>query len=481
MPSLVGYADDGAIVVGEDAADTPAEQVVRSIKRAITSRRDFVRLDTPAGVQTVRTDELIVELLREVVRRGRDAGQDMTGNRPVWLGCAAMWDRDQRLRLLECARQADLPLRLSNLVDEPVAAGIAWLADGHVATPGPLRVLVFDMGGGTLDIAVLDVRGTDHRDVSVLAALGVADAGDVLDEAIGEDLEFVLAVNGVDVDTLRDPRRVRERLVDAGREAKIALTFAPEHVIVAPRQMFGVNETTYPYPRETTYTREQLNAVFAAQMDRAEEFLVSALRAARITEPVIASAHDIARTPVEDLVAGVDVVVLSGGMSQIPYVEQRLRKLFPARTRIERASNPPENAVALGLAKAGQYGRINMYRPAFDVFVDWNHRSEGRTIYEAYTPLVEERQIVEGLSDLRFVRTGGQLDVPSRTKARLRVVSHSGAQVHASLDGSSLDGFPVALGQEFEFSIYPNGRIRMIDEAGPHHGQVEDWFTIQEP
>jgi molecular chaperone DnaK (HSP70) len=471
MPSLVGHGDDGSVVVGEDALHAPVEQVVRSIKRSITERRDFVQTGTPAGVRDVRVDDLIVEVLREAARRGMDAGQDLTGRGAVRLGCPAMWDGRQRRRLLEVAQRAGLPLTLASLVDEPVAAGISWLAGSaglagrqtHAA--GPLRVLVFDMGGGTLDIAVLDVRGGDHRDITVLAALGVAEAGDALDDAIAEDLDYALGVAGIDVDALARPDLAREPLLDAAREVKIALTTTPEHVLVLPPELFGANEIWY--------TRDQLNAVFAPQMDRAEQYVTAALRVARLTKLVSGTAYDLARTPIDTLVEGVDVVVLSGGMSQIPYVAQRMEEFFEPTTRVELASAPPEDAVALGLAKAAHYGRINMHRPAFDVLVEWDRGRECRTIYEAYTPLVEQWQIVQGDSDLRFIRDGADLSLPSEGMGRLRVVSHSGEPVPASIAGNALDGFPVALDEKkFEFSIYPNGRIVMTDGGGTYDGHV---------
>ena len=95
-----------------------------------------------------------------------------------------------------------------------------------------------------------------------------------------------------------------------------------------------------------------------------------------------------------------------------------------------------------------------MYRPAFDILLEWDHRHETRTIYQAFTPLVQPRQIAGGGDDLRYVRSGLDLDLPQAGSGHLRVVSHAGNAVRATLGGRKLDGFPVALsGQKFEFSI----------------------------
>jgi molecular chaperone DnaK len=468
MPSLVGYSDDGSVVAGEKAQTVPDGQSVQSIKRSITEHREFVRIDLPTGAKEMRTDDLIVELLREAGRRGSRGGQDVGVGSLIRLGCPAMWDGRQRRRLLGAAQRADLPVVLATMVDEPVAAGIAWLAHRPVEADRPLRIVVFDMGGGTLDVAVLDVR---HRDVSVLAALGVPEAGDALDDAIAADLDFELAKVGVDLDALPDQDRPREWLKDAARRTKVLLTASDEEPIVLSPQVFG-------RAAEVWYTREQLNEVFQPQLERAEEAVKLALRVARIAEAT-GSAAEIARMPMDVLVQGVDVVLLSGGMSRIPYVRQRMEWLFGAATSVELAMDPPENAVAVGLAKAGDYGKINVFRPPFDVLLEWDRGQEFRTVYEAFTPLVGRGQVAGGGDDLRYVRRARELSLPRTGKGRLRVVSHSGERLHATLGGRHLDGFPVALHEErFEFSIYPDGRIRLVDGTGIVDGRVEDWHRL---
>jgi hypothetical protein len=330
---------------------------------------------------------------------------------------------------------------------------------------------VFDMGGGTLDIAVLHVRGGPHPEVSVLAAYGIAEAGDALDETIAEDLDFELARIGIDLDAVPHPRRARERLKHEARTAKLMLSVEDEHPIVLSPQVFG-------RPGEIWYTRERLNEVFLPQMERAEDAVRLTLMVARIAD-LGQSAADIARTSMDELVDNVDVVLLSGGMSRVPYVKQRLEWLFNPATTVDLVMEPPENAVAVGLARAGEYGKINMFRPAFDIQLEWDKGREFRPIYEAFTPLVERGQVAGGDAPLRYVRTGRQLSVPPSAKGRLRVVSHSGERLRATLAGRSLDGFAVSLnGEKFEFSIYPNGRIQMSDGTGEYDGWVEDWHRL---
>jgi molecular chaperone DnaK len=460
IPSLVGYDDDGSILAGEAARLARPGQVIRSIKRAITDRRTAVRVDAPTGGRDVRADDLMVELLRRVVRRAIFHDVDIERGQ-VLLGCPAMWDGRQRRRLIDVAHRAGLPVTLASLVDEPVAAGVAWLAGRPALPAGPVRVLVFDMGGGTLDLALLKVHGLH---VSVLAAVGVAEAGDRLDEAIADDLDDALALAGVDVDALPHPHLIDDLLLDGARKLKTGLTTVPHDVVVLPPDVFG--------PNEIWYRREQLNAALRPQMDRAIEYVAATLRAARLTATEPGSAHDLARVGVDALVRDVDVVVLSGGMSQIPYVAQRLRDLFPSTTRIESATTPPEIAVALGLAGSVRYGRLNRYRPPFDVLIDWEGGS--RLIYEAFLPLVESWQIVRGDGDLRYVRNGRELSLPAHGAGRLRVVSYAARPIQPTLDGAPLDGFPITFGEGLELSLYPSGRIRLVDQVGVHYGQMID-------
>jgi molecular chaperone DnaK (HSP70) len=478
MPSVVGHTDSGEVVAG-DRADTPAVKAVRSIKRMITANQKFVTVDLPTGVRDVRADDLMVALLAEARRLAAAAGQPLDRNTAVRLGCPAMWDGDQRRRLLDIATRADLPVTLDGLVDEPVAAGIAWLTGAQALRPGPLRIVVFDMGGGTLDIAVLDVQDGDRRNVAVLAALGVPEAGDALDRSLAEDLEQII---DVDLDAFANPASPRAELLDAARQVKLALTTDDEAPLTLSGKYFG--------NREIWYTREQLDAVFDAQMDRAEQAVAAALRAARLTEQAPGAVYDILRTPLDDLVDTVDVVVLSGGMAHVPYVRQRLGAMFNSgRTEIVFAYPPshdarliraPELAVVVGLARAEHVGRINMYRPAFDIVLECHHRQEVRTVYRAFTPLVEPWQITRGGTDLRYVRNGTDLNVPENGSGRLRILSHTGGKIRATLGNRKLDGFPVALSdQKFEFSIYPHGRIRLVDAAGTHDGQLDDWHTIE--
>ena len=99
LPSVVRVAD-GALLVGEDAEEVSPDQVIRSVKRAITERRDVFTLARPDSDETleVHADDAIAAVLGETLDRAGRAGVALDGPRPVRLGCPAMWDGAQRRR-----------------------------------------------------------------------------------------------------------------------------------------------------------------------------------------------------------------------------------------------------------------------------------------------------------------------------------------------------------------------------------------------
>lgn len=462
VPSVAAF-DDGRFIVGEDA--DAFDDAVRSVKRAITENRALARPDT-----ALAADDVAVAILAEVLRR---AGSRMSTSERVLLGCPAMWDGAQRARLLGLAQRAGLAIGAADLIDEPVAAGFAWLTARRIGGSGLRdgRVLVFDMGGGTLDVAALDVR--DAHQVSVMAALGVAEAGDRLDEAIAEDLEAELAAHGVDVSTLASPARARGRLRLAARATKVALSTAETDTVVLPRRLFGISSLAYH--------RKQLEELFAPQMDHAVQYVLAALRMARLTERLAGSTYEIMRLPAEQLVGDVAAVVLAGGMSRIPYVGQRLRELFP-HCPIEFATASPDESVVVGLADSTAYERVNMFRPGFDIAIEWTGPDgpQRRALYQAHTPLYQPWQVAQGGADLCYKRDGLDLGLPRSGQGWLRTSAPSGERVVAGLNGQPLDGFPVALSEQaFEFRIYCDGRIRMVDASGHVDGHVQGWAPIR--
>src|SRR3954453_4365750 len=217
----------GRIALAEDAESRRASDgIIRSIKRAITEELETVPVTTADGVREVGVDEVVLGLLTEIAKRTRPQALPLDEEPLVRMGCPAMWTGPQRRRLLYLAQKAGTPASHATLVDEPVAAGVAWLSHRYLAhreSPEG-RVLVFDMGGGTLDVAVLDVKGGAKPDVSVLAAIGLPEAGDDLDRRMLRDFEEELRERGFDVASHPKVAELRGELMRYARAAKVFLS-----------------------------------------------------------------------------------------------------------------------------------------------------------------------------------------------------------------------------------------------------------------
>lgn len=475
FPSVAGHRGSD-LLVGEDADNLPGEEVIRSAKRAITN--DRTRLPVAGG--EVSADEVITAILAEIAQRAEAAGRSLTMEHDIRLGCPAMWDGDQRRRLLELAGKAGLPSDEMTLVDEPIAAGIAWVMHRSLFHRERLegRLLVFDMGGGTLDIAVLDVLGGapgTAPEISVLSALGAELAGDLLDRAVARDLTEDLATQGYEAADARRPELYDALLLRAARDAKMALSQRTDHRIVLPSRQLGQLPTL-------PYSRERLEEAFRPQLDQAEALVWAALRASRLTERGNRSTTDIRALSPDALRQDVDYVLLAGGMSRIPYVERRLGALFPQAQVFDNAGVQPDEAIVAGLADTTSYQRLNLHRPGFDFIVEWEEygRTRQEILYPAYTPFYSPQQVFGGQSDLGFARHDRNFPGPRSGTGRLRVRSTTGEYLGLDVDGQNMDGLVLAFGNRMDFKLYCDGRVLIRDGCGKAlQMRVDRWPVIR--
>lgn len=478
LPSLAGI-ESGRLVVGEDAENLPVDRIIRSVKRAITERRTHIEIVADEGTHQVDADEVIVALLRELVARAAAAGRPLQGGDEVRLGCPAMWDGEQRRRLVSLAERAGLSIHASSLVDEPIAAGIAWvthryLAHGH-SPEG--RLLVFDMGGGTLDIGVLDVVGGARPKISVLSAVGVDKAGDALDRSIADELTRGLAEKGFDTEQLPQGRQLEAALLRTAREAKVRLSRQKRHPIVVPGLGAQLGLPTL------TYERAQLEELFRPQMQEAEEFVWAALRAAKLTEVPSRAPDELRGMDANQLSEDVDFVLLTGGMSRIPYVERRIGELFPKAQVHDDAGVEAEETVAAGLADTTAYERLNLLRPGFDFVLEYTADGQRcvETIYPAHTPFYEPWEALSK-TVLGFECSGDRFPGPKQGTGGLRVRTPSGDFLLLRYEGKEMAGIELQLGPGMTFKIYPNGQLTIRDAARRQLSlRVVGWPIIRGP
>jgi actin-like ATPase involved in cell morphogenesis len=469
VPSVVGLRGDD-LVVGEPAESLAGDRAIRSIKRFLTQNRDTVELLTADGVASLAVDDVAVRVLSEVASRADREGLPLSAERLVRIGCPAGWTGAQRTRLLRLATRAGIPVSHASLVDEPVAAGIAWLTYRWLAHSEAVegRALIFDMGGGTLDIAVLDVVGGADPSVRVLASVGLPEAGDDLDRELAADLR---ELGGVDIDSDPRARQVADELLRLARAAKIRLSEVAEVPIALDPALFGE-------VGPLRYTRAQLEAVFEPQLNRALDLASAALRAARLAEELAPSPMELRRMSLEELAHDVRYVVLAGGMSRIPVVARRLEEALPkAEVHAGIGHLAADELVVGGLADTAGYDRISLHRPAFDFVLEWG--DQRRVLYQAYSPLYQPWRVALGDTFLGHDWYGS--DLPREGTGTIRVYTPTGEAVRLDLAGSGADGLQVRFGHaEFIFKIYTNGRIHVTDGSGAQYAaRVGAWPMIR--
>jgi molecular chaperone DnaK (HSP70) len=484
MPSAAAVSGD-ALVVGEDALTHNPAALITSVKRCITGRAVVAR--SGDGSIERDADEVIGAVLREIANRARADRLPISDKGVTRFGCPAMWDADQRERLLGLAETAGFSVGPSTLIDEPIAAGLNWIGwqtqqreyfDGE-------RVLVFDMGGGTLDIAVLDVTTSPLKDpeIYVLASDGLNEAGDVLDETIVADLEIALGDQGIELEAMPDTDLARAYLMRAAAEAKVDLSAHHETQV-----HIGYQGGNLPSLR---YTREQLEDAMRPQLERAWALILSTLRASYLTrnEGVVTSA--LRQISEVSLTSNVDHVLLAGGMSRATAVAQFLgRKLPAAKIHTFPGRNGAREAIVAGLAENTSYEQVNLHRPAFDFVLEFSAQDGDVArvpLYRAHTKLYEwwqaqsrDRLRYEWPNGATAVNPDAARSLPATGYGRLAVYAMDGTPVDLRHKEADVPGLKVAFGYDgVRFDLSTEGRVNITDGNGTSQSfRVTRWPVL---
>lgn len=483
IPSIAGLS--GSLwAVGDDAADFDEPSLIRSVKRMITEGKELVTVSDGQPRTLVKADDVIRDLLTEIRTRAIEAGvsfaeDDVT----VRLGCPAMWTGAQRERLLRLATEARLPVHNSTLIDEPIAAGVAWV-NSRVAQGADIggKVLVYDMGGGTLDIAVLRVKtstidGIRRADIAVQAANGTDIAGDRVDHEIARTVRKRLSEAGFDA---LDHPELEGWILRKASEAKVELSHEMQADVVIPHPTIEV-------PAVQLF-REDIDAAIAPHIDDSLNRVWEVARAALMVQVAGSTAADVlspdqARALGRDeLVERIDYVLLAGGMSQVPAVAERLGEVF-GHNRIMRELSP-EELIARGLGADESYESLNLHRPGFDFVLEWEDETHGLKslpAYRAYTPLYDRVQ-AQTQTILKYTHRFPLHEMPKRGTGRFRARSVSGDTIRLTIDDETVEGIDFKFGhhQDAVFTIEPNGRVLLRDSAGYRHDLfIERWPVIR--
>ncbi len=319
VPSVVLF-DGERVVVGREARNLELmypESCIRSVKRRMGRGPSY----TIAG-RTLSPEEISAEILRAL----KGLAEQATGEpvRDVVITVPAYFDDAQRRATLEAGRLAEL--NVLRLLNEPTSASLVYeriaAAGAAPSDVEPEIVMVYDLGGGTFDVSVLEVFG-GVREVRATAGntqLGGDDIDELLYRHFADHLKHA---RGVDVQA--DPRG-RAKLRSAAERTKIALSSELEHAV--HEEFVTTDASGAPAHLSLTVTRRDLE-------DR--------------MRPLLASTIDLARRALDD--ARLDGQALSriclvGGSTRIPLVRTLLAEAFAGVDVHEEIS--PDLAVALG-------------------------------------------------------------------------------------------------------------------------------------
>ena len=480
LPSVISIDDSSDWLVGEDADKGAIANQFRSPKSAITHNQKILR--NANGVE-ISADEAIKQIITEVSNRCNENGLKNFSN--VRLSCPAMWTGAQRKRLIKLVNEAGFVSDIDNVLDEPISASIAWwwsrFSKG-LKIDQKKRAVIFDLGGGTLDVAVVDIYPRPGMpEMTILSARGIAVAGDELDKALAKHLTGrLLEEHKFDVKSQTEQALVEVAIRLAARECKEILSTVDETT-------FHVDPRIAKVPT-LKILRVELNDVYSQQMQLAINCVDAALREARMKAGDNLSGPEIAKISLNELGAEIDFIVLAGGMSQIPKVAEDLQTLMP-KAQIEFATSDPRtstSAIVLGVANQNEFADLNIHRPNFDFVFSYKDRTgmeHRKVVYPAFTPLYSPEQVMRGDDLLGFSIDWKPEVFPLGGKVYLSIETIGGRKVtlrnHDSSEDLELE-FEADKFEGIRMKIYANGKIIINDRSGRTFiARVREWPHIR--
>ncbi len=344
-PSVIGYTDDGEILVGAPAkrqAVTNPKNTLYAVKRLIGRRFEekevqkdialmpfkIVKADNgdawvEARDKKIAPPQVSAEVLRKMKKTAEDyLGEEVT---EAVITVPAYFNDSQRQATKDAGRIAGLEVK--RIINEPTAAALAFGMD-KVAGKDK-KIAVYDLGGGTFDISIIEIADVDgEMQFEVLATNGDTFLGGedfdqrLIDYIIGEFQKE----QGVD---LKKDVLALQRLKEAAEKAKIELSSSQQTEVNLP---YITADASGPKHLAVKITRAKLEALVEELVDRSIEPCKIALKDAGVKASEI------------------DDIILVGGQSRMPKVQDKVKEFFGKEAR--RDVNPDE-AVAVGAAIQG--------------------------------------------------------------------------------------------------------------------------------
>jgi hypothetical protein len=396
MPSYVARGPDGELAFGSEARNLPDN--VHSLKPQLVE-------DPPiAGLGNLRASDGAKAMLEEVVARTlrflvAQRLLDTSVKRlevATRLGTTPRFDLVTRTRLRDIAQEAGLRVKLADLIEEPVAAAFE-LVYGGTASDG--RMMVVDIGGGTLDVAVLrsDLASSTFE---LFATRGAATAGDRFTEVVQK--RILEAVQQRRTSTAPLDRQGATALWSRAEEAKLQLSAGSDALMplggIGRLQSGEVQVTpawyevaTRPLRRQLLYEIKEAYRQARLILDRGGEadpspgtMLVKVARNGAVTR-LTDSTFDLAADAHQHL----DAVIPVGGGSLAPSIRATLEEFF-GQDLVRDPFVDPVGAVALGLARGTALNTVNLRYPNWGILAIFDGGDE-HPLYEPFASTLSLR------------------------------------------------------------------------------------------
>ena len=343
-PSVVAYAEDGEILVGAPAkrqAVTNAKNTLFAVKRLIGRRFEekevqkdidlmpfkIVKADNGDAWVEVRDKKIAPpQVSAEVLRKMKKTAEDYLGETitEAVITVPAYFNDSQRQATKDAGKIAGLDVR--RIINEPTAAALAF---GMDKKPGDAKIAVYDLGGGTFDISIIEIADIEgEHQFEVLSTNGDTFlGGEDFDQRI---IDYIVTEfkkeQGVD---LKNDILALQRLKEAAEKAKIELSSGQQTEINLP---YITADASGPKHLSLKITRAKFEALVEDLIERSIEPCRVAIKDAGIK------------------VSDIDDVILVGGQSRMPKVQETVKAFFGKEPRKD--VNPDE-AVAVGASIQG--------------------------------------------------------------------------------------------------------------------------------
>ncbi|TXI45294.1 molecular chaperone DnaK [Methylophilus sp.] len=343
-PSIIAYQEDGEILVGAPAkrqAVTNPKNTLFAVKRLIGRRFDekevqkdidlmpytIAKADNgDAWVEVRGNKQAPPQISAEVLRKMKKTAEDYLGEEvtEAVITVPAYFNDSQRQATKDAGRIAGLDVK--RIINEPTAAALAFGMDKQ---EGDRKIAVYDLGGGTFDISIIEITEIDgEHQFEVLSTNGDTFlGGEDFDNRIIDFLadEFKKE-NGLD---LRNDLLAKQRLKEAAEKAKIELSGAQQTEVNLP---YITADASGPKHLVVKITRAKLESLVEELIERTIAPCKTALKDAGVSPSDISD------------------VILVGGQSRMPKVQEKVKEIFGKEPRKD--VNPDE-AVAVGAAIQG--------------------------------------------------------------------------------------------------------------------------------